>query len=127
MNDRSINFPKERLPSAGPRDYHGTRRVIIVQAQVYCRAASPITLVVVPCSASSSEVGPCDMVLPDGENGFTEPKVVAYVSLMQPVLKSDLDKHCGQLRPDTLDDLQRLVMKTLELGSIMTLDLPPRV
>lgn len=125
VQDAAIAFPTERIPDSGRRTEHVTRRAIVVQAATHCRTSSPKTILVVPCSCSGA-AGPCDMPLPDGEPGFDAPGVVAYASLVQPILKSELVDHRGQLSSDTLLKLQRLLLENLGVVQSESLDLPHR-
>lgn len=122
--DPAIQFPESRLEGAGTRDIHATRRVIVVQARELNARQSPKTLLVVPCSASSTICGEWDFEIPDGENAFDKPKVVAYASLVQPILKRDLEKFVGNLTDGTLRRLQQIVARNLGLIQGQTLPLP---
>jgi hypothetical protein len=121
VTDDAVDFPAQRIEGTGARKPHETRRVIILQARRLCIASSIKTIVIVPCSAShQGDVGDWDLELPHGEDGFDAPRVVAYVSLAQPVLKSDLRKHEGQISADTLIRLQQvLALNTAIVGSAM--------
>lgn len=112
IKDEAIQFPLERLPDAGPRSKHTVRWVIVAQAANFCRSAVPQTISVVPCSASSVIPGPCDLLL-ENESGFTEAKVVAYVSMLQPVLKSDLVEFCGYIGTGALPRFQAVLLRNL--------------
>lgn len=98
MKDAAISFPEERADGAGPRTTHAVRWCIVVQATVWASSRNPVTVLVVPCSTSARRpVGPWDLEIPDGTAGFDAAGVVAYTSLVQPVLKGDLKEHKGDL------------------------------
>lgn len=101
IEDKLAVFPESRLANAGERTMHATRPVILMQAIKWSRAASPKTVLVVPCSSSGSP-GPMDIAIPAGESGFDAPNVIAYTSLLQPILKSDLLTHKGTVSGATL-------------------------
>lgn len=122
--DPAIQFPESQLEGAGARDLHAGRRVIVVQARELNARQSPKTLLVVPCSASSALCGEWDFEIPDGETAFDKPKVVAYASLMQPILKRDLVKFVGNLTDGTLLQLQQIVARNLGFVQTHTLSLP---
>lgn len=101
----AIAFPEERLPSAGARHRHPTRRVILVQQDGMSRRSSVRTVLVVPCTTKWDNPMPWDLALePDGTL-FTE-RAVALCRLVQPILKVDLRKHLGQLPPVLLGELR---------------------
>jgi hypothetical protein len=64
------------------------------------------------------------MAIPDGEQGFTDSNVVAYLSLAQPILKSDLKDFCGCLSDETLLKLQGVILRNLGLVQAVNVDLP---
>jgi mRNA-degrading endonuclease toxin of MazEF toxin-antitoxin module len=85
------------------RDFHGKRWVIVLQAAAAGADRALPTVAVVPCTAShEGRASVWDLELPDGEPGFTKPNIVALVSCLQPMLKTDLVEWMGQLRPETL-------------------------
>lgn len=96
VKDELVVFPNERLEGAGPRTKHPTRRVILMSCERACVSASVKTVLVVPCSASQSTVGSYDLEV-TGQPGFDADRVVAFASLVQPLLKSDLLAHLGHL------------------------------
>lgn len=117
VTDSSITWPESRLPGAGPRTGHPRRRAIVVQRQEWIRAADPPTLLVVPCSASHSGlVLGCDLEIPDDEPHFTKERVVAYVSLIQPVLKSDVVRVLGDLNDPTRTAFLTKLAAIVDLG-----------
>jgi mRNA-degrading endonuclease toxin of MazEF toxin-antitoxin module len=127
VKDDVIALPEERIEGSGVRTLHETRRAIVVQTMPQCRAARPLTLLVVPCSASAKgPVASCDLEIPQGEPGFDAPRVVAFASLIQPVLKADLDKHYGQISDETLLKLQTVIAVNLDLVQSSTVALPAR-
>jgi len=113
VKDDVIALPEERIEGSGVRTLHETRRAIVV--------------LVVPCSASAKgPVASCDLEIPQGEPGFDAPRVVAFASLIQPVLKADLDKHYGQISDETLLKLQTVIAVNLDLVQSSTVALPAR-
>lgn len=88
-----------RFPGDATRTWHELRRVIVVQAHSLLGPVYPDTVSVVPCSASQTGARRGDFLVPDGEKAFTKPNVVAYASLLMPVLKKALtsDGYRGQL------------------------------
>ncbi len=128
IKDSTIVFPEDRREGSGVRALHATRRAIIVQCAAQARALSPRTLLVVPCSASQRGVcGHHDLEIPAGEPGFNADQVVAYASLVQPVLKADLDVYHGQISDQTLQKLQSVLAVNLGLIQATSLALPPRM
>jgi mRNA-degrading endonuclease toxin of MazEF toxin-antitoxin module len=116
VNDSAISLPEGRLPKAGPRTMHEKRRAIVVQRKMWINAAEPPTLLVVPCSASADKVLPCDLQIPDDEPHFTKEKIVAFVSLIQPVLKSDVTSVVGDLCDGTRIELLKKLASIVDLG-----------
>lgn len=106
-------FPDARLPDAGRASEH-ERRIIVAQSEPVCQDDGISSLLIVPCTAHyRGPVKTCDFPIPSGEPGFTKDPVVAYASLMQPVLKSDLADHKGRLRASTLGQLMAVVARNL--------------
>jgi len=125
VNDQAIVLPEERI--SGNRTIHATRRVIIVQARRLINSLRPCTIAVVPCSASQQRAaGTWDLLLEQDEQGFDAPNVVAYVSLLQPILKSDLVKCYGFIRETTLFTIQRMIAENLGMIPSSRINLPPR-
>lgn len=126
VNDEAIAFPGERLH--GSRKMHETRRVIIVQDAQLNILRNPNTVSVVPCSASQTgPVGDWEFSIPSGEEAFDAASVIAYLSLLQPVLKSDLVKCYGCLRDVTLLKIQMRIAQNLGLIASSSVNLPPRI
>lgn len=109
--DRAIALPNERL--GGTRTTHVHRWVIVFQSASTCNALDPKTVLIIPCSASS-RAGMCDLALPSTETVFDKP-TVAFATLLQPILKSELFEYKGVLTDDTLVALQALVARNLGL------------
>lgn len=125
VKDEAIVFPEERL--GGIRGKHATRRVILIQMPKLVTSARPCTISVVPCSASQgAPAGHWDLLLPSDEQGFDAPNVVAYVSLLQPILKSDLVKCYGFIRETTLLTIQSMIAQNLGLIPSSRVHVPPR-
>jgi hypothetical protein len=122
-----VTFPEERLDEHPPRTTH-PRRVIVVQARAHCTGPDPLTILVVPCTASfRGEPGPWDFRIPDGEPGFTSEGVVALLALLQPVLKIDLRRCEGTIGNPTLLELQSRLAAYLALQSAPApIELPER-
>lgn len=104
-----------RFPGDSPRTWHEFRRVIIVQAHSLLGPVLPDTVSVVPCSASQAGARRGDFLIPEGEPAFTKPGVVAYATLLMPVLKKALtgDGHRGQLSPETYGRLLATIATNL--------------
>lgn len=101
--------------------------MIVVQNVLHSQRADPRSILVVPCSAShSGVVALWDFRIPDTEPAFSKPGVVAYPSLVQPILKSRLLVHAGDLSPESLVELQALLTMLLGLADPEALVLPPR-
>ncbi len=113
--DKAIAFPRDQLPQAGERSYHAERYVVVLQAGLLNTTTDPCTVLVVPCSASSRAVGAADYAVPSDEPAFPKP-TVAYASLLQPVLKSELVEHIGDLSADCLLKLYRVVARNVGLS-----------
>lgn len=124
VKDDLIVFPEERLPGAGPPTEHVTRRVILVQALPLIRSASLKTVLIVPCSASST-VGASDVSIPDGESGFDAKNVVAFTSLVQPILKSDLGSFKAVVGDKTLGDIMEKLTTLMSLRPSHAFAMPP--
>lgn len=100
--DRAIPVPTSLRATAGERSYHPERWAIVVQADPFCANRRIPVVTDVPCSTKIRGQGPCDYLIPSGENGFIREPVVALVSLAQPILKTDILEVCGTLRDTTL-------------------------
>jgi mRNA-degrading endonuclease toxin of MazEF toxin-antitoxin module len=102
--DEVIGWPEARGKSRG----HKSRFVIVLQDEFLCKsAAAPATVLVIPCSSSvRGDVAAWDFLVPDDEPAFTKERVVAFVSQIQPILKTDLNQYMGRLRPETLKEVK---------------------
>lgn len=102
--DEVINWPKARDAQRG----HTQRFVIVLQDQELCLPdRGPQTVMVIPCSSSGSGgAAPWDFLIPDGESGFDKTHVIAYVSLVQPILKTDLNQYLGQVSKATVEEIK---------------------
>jgi hypothetical protein len=118
VSDALIRFPGDR-----PRTWHELRRVIVVQAHGLLGPARPDTVSVVPCSASQHGARRGDFDVPDGEAAFTKPGVVAFATLLMPVLKTALTAggHRGELSPEVYGALCARIAVNLGLGSELAL------
>jgi mRNA-degrading endonuclease toxin of MazEF toxin-antitoxin module len=124
-DDDAIRIPDEEVPGAPPRTMHETRRVVIVQARAFCAAERPRSVLVVPCTSSQAAAARYDFDIPSDEEAFTKAGIVAQTSLVQPILKSRLVTCVGQLRPETLAELQKRVLLVLGIEPQVA-GLPPR-
>lgn len=121
VEDVAVDFPTERLRASGARASHPGRYVVIVQGSAMNDDDRVKTLSVVPCSASFRGGVPAeDFEIPADEPAFTKARVVAYASLLQAVLKSDVKARMGQLRPATLGGLLGRIRQNL--GMLEKLD-----
>lgn len=120
IDDKLINFPNNT--GRGPHEF---RRVIVVQGDFYLGVGLPETALIVPCSASQPETTFGNFSIPSGEKAFTKPNVVAYTTLVMPVLKCHFEQknHRGNLTPATLGALRARVAQVL--GLEVTATLPP--
>ena len=66
-----------------------------------------------------------DVSLPKGEDGFDADHVVAYTSLMQPILKSDLIAYKGTISAETLVQIRSKLAQLLELRPSSAIVVPP--
>ena len=127
VRDEAIALPETRIPRAPERTVHPERRLILVQSAALATAAAPKTLLVVPCSASQGGPSAWDLrVLPD-EPAFDKSMVVAFTSLVQPILKSDVVAYCGQLTDASLDLLLARLLENLGVRAPLMAKLPPRL
>lgn len=112
--DAAIAFP---TTPAERRNWHESRRVVLVQAAKYNTVGgAPPTVLVVPCSTShQGTVGTYDIEIPEGTSGFSKASV-AYVSLVQPICKADLGEHAGNLPASLLQEVQRRLYGLLSLS-----------
>lgn len=118
VSDAAIEFPEARIAGAGKRALHPLRRCVVAQTRLWGASKRPPTLLVVPCSASQKAVSPWDLRLTDDLDAFSATDVVAFTSLVQPILKSDLAKHLGELDPRTLLLFKTKLAQVLDLAEI---------
>ncbi len=114
-------------PARSSRTLHAERRIILVQSAELATASSPKTLLVVPCLASQGGPNAWDLCVPEGETAFDKSMVVAFTSLVQPILKSDVVTYHGQLTDESLDLLQLRLLENLGVRSPLMAKLPPRI
>lgn len=110
---RSWNFP--RIASVFPT---GPRRVVILQSDVVCSMTGVPTVLAAPCSASTA-TGPMDHEFEEPPIGFTEPPTV-FVSIMQPFLKTDLERFEGNIGSEALELLLHKALALLGLASAVS-------
>lgn len=124
--DDVIQLPEGRTTGAGPRSEHPGRHVILLQARELAISGKPVTMLVVPCSASFRQDvgGVWNLRIPRGCPGFDKPNVVAMVNLLQPMLKGELERHLGDVPEDFLLDLQACAARVLGLRSVSPLRMP---
>jgi hypothetical protein len=127
VRDVAIALPETRIPKAPARTVHAERRIILVQSAALATAASPKTLLVVPCSASQGGPSAWDLRVPPDEPAFDKSMVVAFTSLVQPILKSDVMAYCGQLTDASLDLLLARLLENLGVRAPLMTKLPPRL
>ncbi len=114
VTDAAIRFPET---DEALRSHHPVRWVILVQSTQLCQAASPRTILVVPCSSSHrGKLGSYDLSVPRGTDGFDAEAVVAYVSLIQHILKADLKQYKGFIGTDFLSDIWRTLASVVGLS-----------
>lgn len=115
VENEKIVFPEAAL-NPNPAPEKDLRFAIVVQAMRFANTPMPKTVLIVPCTASHrGAASQWNFQIPPGESAFTAPNVVAYASLMQPVLKRALVKHLGNLTEDTLVALQVKIAEVLSL------------
>jgi hypothetical protein len=121
--DEFIAWPASRGANRG----HETRWVIVFQSIGLCAIRNkPDTLTVIPCSSSGTGgAAPWDYLIPPEDTCFTKPRVVAYVSLAQPILKIDLRTTKGHVLPSTLAQITAIAAKNMGLIAA-PLDIPHR-
>lgn len=84
-----VQYPNLRLPNAGPAANHDCRLIVLTPSAL-CDDDDLNTVHVVPCSTSArGNCSPLDLDLTAVEGGFNKPSR-AYVTIVQPALKSDL-------------------------------------
>jgi hypothetical protein len=112
-----------RFPGDPPRTWHEARRVIVVQSHGLLGPVQPDTVSVVPCSASQNGARRGDFLIPPGEKAFTKPNVVAYATLLMPVLKKALtgEGYRGRLSDEAYGQLLATISANLGLGSALGL------
>jgi mRNA-degrading endonuclease toxin of MazEF toxin-antitoxin module len=122
VDDKAIDFPESKIPGAPPRTFHRGRIVIVTQAQ-FLGLAKPKTMLVVPCSTSFTTPGPGDYVIPETEAAFDR-RAVALTRLVQPVLKSCVQKYVDRLSPETLVALKHAIAQVMGLMPPARLTIP---
>lgn len=105
VDDAVIQLPESRLPGGMARRTHETRRVVILSPSLWCQDGTLTVVQVAPCSGHppATPAHPLDLQLATAdEPGFTLAARI-YVSLAQPILKSDLrEPPLGTVREETL-------------------------
>lgn len=122
--DEHLRFPVSE--AIGKRERKFVRPVVVVQDRQLSRAGDPQTILVVPCSSTSPTPNPWDYLIPGDEEAFDRAHVIAYTSLVQPIVKAALVEYKGQLRPQTLVEIQRIIVANLGLLQTIEIELPPR-
>jgi mRNA-degrading endonuclease toxin of MazEF toxin-antitoxin module len=94
------------LPPNDDRDIHEERRTVIVVTGPETNSDSDWDFVlIVPTSGSTSRRTPFCVKLAAGQGNLTK-KCWARVPAVQPLLKSDLQDHCGVIPEQPLKEIQ---------------------
>jgi hypothetical protein len=104
-----------RLPGGERRRPKPFRRVVIMQANSPNQDPSHPTVLVVPCS-SSVPPGKFDTEFENHPNGFTCEEPTVFLSLVQPMLKSELGKREGKLERQDFEKLREAFIDRLLNG-----------
>lgn len=122
--DKLVSFPEARIPSKPARVFHEGRPVVVLQDESLCAKAERKTVIVVPCSTKSEHAGAGDLVWEDVEP-FQKGPIAIYATLIQPLLKSDLDRFMGAISVPRLTELRRMVLQNM--GLVQAARLPPKL
>lgn len=126
--DKAVAFVTDRIPGASIRTPHERRPVIVLQSKEHCQNRRLKTVQIVPCSSSHRTWPPesWNFPVPANERAFTKPRVVALLGQAQPILKSELIEHLGDLDPETLFNLWRAMCANSGMLSEQVLAMQPR-
>ena len=113
--DEIIQIPSERMPSSGERNLHEGRPFLVVQGQSFCADLDSPTVLGMPLSSKVEYKRETDFLLLKSLSGLKFDSVV-IVGLLQPILKSDLQKKAGKIDKFSLEKIQRLLL--INLGII---------
>jgi mRNA-degrading endonuclease toxin of MazEF toxin-antitoxin module len=102
------------LPPADNRNFHDRRTVIVVSGDATNQDPDWPVILVIPTSTSTSFKTEYCVKLAAGV-GNLQKKCWARVPCPQPILKTDLVDHTGQLPPDALDLLDRGLLNYMGL------------
>lgn len=110
--DEIIQIPSERMPSSGERNLHDGRPFLVVQGQTYCADMDYPIVLGMPLSSKLEYKRETDFLLLKSASGLKFDSVV-IVGLIQPILKSDLQKKAGKVDQFTMEKIQRLLLVNL--------------
>ena len=113
VKDKIINFPEERLPE-GFREKHIYRTVVVVSRLDECQDNIEYkSITVIPTSTKCNIKSPTDFSLPQ-EMGGLKYDSYARTRMVQPVLKTDLEKKVGSLPTEIFISLKTMLLTHLD-------------
>jgi|SRR5579872_4519799 len=106
LRDKIINLPDGDL--AGNRTKHEFRTVVVLSNQTICDSVSCPIVTVVPLSSNLDYGAETDLTITKSKENSLQYDSRLMFGYVQPVLKSDLEKHIGTLNES---DWQRVMTK----------------
>jgi len=113
--DEDVHFPETEDERAKGRGVHRSRYAVVVQADDSVSDPSQARVLIVPTSESSLTRGPKPRYgIPlKCADGNLPKDCLALVDCVQPILKVRLKNLCGELEPNSFEQIQAVLLKIL--------------
>lgn len=111
--DELVVFPEDRLPDAKKKK-HKHRTVVVLSCKEDCQSIRPLTILIAPLSTKKKLKARTDFLL-EKDNGNLREDSFARLGLVQPVLKTDLQRQAkiGQLNKEIFDKMIAVLLANI--------------
>ena len=107
VRDKLIVFPEDRLPSA-KKTSHEFRTIVVLSRLEDCEDPTRIYVLMAPLSSNTRIKAKTDYLIPKGNGNLRDDSMVR-LGLVQPILKTELEKEIGLLPESILEDLKAMI------------------
>ena|SRR5438309_557737 len=112
LKDELIQLPDAKVKDN--RTKHDFRTVLVISNQTICDSYNCPCVLVAPLSHRLDIKAETDMIIPKTPHNKLNSDSRAMLGYIQPVLKSDLDKHIGTLTDEQWENLMEQVVWNMD-------------
>jgi len=115
LHDEDVHFPETEAERKKGKGVHDSRYAVVIQADDSLNDPTHSRILVIPTSVTSLGRDPkprYGIRLARGDGNLPS-DCLALVDHVQPILKVRLKNYCGQLSPQSLEQLQAVLLKVL--------------